>query len=86
MWCTTAIENRWTRTLCDMQLTRKPEKTENVHVFHPDFGRVQGKQHKILLLFYILGELQTFEHNRLCQMSVELVELASPQSIARVFN
>ena len=40
----------------------------------------------IFLVFYILGELQAFEHNRLCQMSVERVELASLGSNARVFS
>ena len=33
MRCTTIIENRCTKPSCDTQLTRKQEKTENVHVF-----------------------------------------------------
>ena len=39
-----------------------------------------------VVMLYILGELQTFEHNRLCQVSDERVELASPRSNAQVFN
>ena len=73
MQCTATIEH-------DLQRTRKLKKKEKMSVFHLDLGRVQG------LLSYILGELQIFEHKRLCQMSVERVELTSPRSNARVFN
>ena len=41
---------------------------------------------KFLLLFYILGELQTFEHNTFCQMSAERVKLASSQTIPRAVD
>ena len=57
MRCTVAIENRCTKTPHGTQLTWKQEKTENVHVFHPDFSWVQGTQCIFLLLFYIIGRV-----------------------------
>ena len=44
------IENRRTKTSCDMQLTQKQEKIENVHDFHPDFDWIQGKHNRVFIV------------------------------------
>ena len=71
------------QTLVDLQLTRKiKRKRESVHVLHPGFDQVQGKQY---IFFVVLYNWTIYRHlniicNRLCQMSVERVDLALPQS------
>ena len=81
-----AIENRCTKTLRGTQLTRKQEKTVYDHVFHADFRRFNANNVNFNCCFTLLGKLLTFEHNQLCQMSFERVELASPQLNAGGFN
>ena len=67
----------------DLQLTRKPEtlslrklkeKAENVHVFHPDFGRVQGKQ---CIFFCCLTYWASYRHLSIINFIIPHIKMVS---------